>query len=426
MEQELADLINYIETHLEEVPDTQRLSKMLFKSRMQMHRDFCAATGHSVKAYVNKRRLSNALALIKLSKISLSETAYRTGYSSQQAMCRAVRQELGMSPLAYRKSPVYWFFPPCRGKPSMAVSVSEETVPRRRCIRFYKEDCTGIEEEALHALEQAVPDYDGRIFGRNDSGYGTHACYELYVTEPEAADPVRLAASELEAGELCPAWTGTLAAISVSCRHAPDPAAIAAAVEGAWDYLFRIWLPGSMFVYTGEPYWEEHVRRGGKTVKVRLLLPVRRRKDFLKITLCHRPGLHFVTACRYGPGAEEAAAAAVVCYMDAHAPLMLQASREFLAQKRAQAYMCGVRVHSDRPLGDGRTTEDFHTDAGEYLVLESGGIIDYDCCAEMLLEFAGDNGFRIRPETIFSVYDTGKSFDNPEYRMYCRLKTDTK
>lgn len=300
MERGLEDLVNYIEEHLEDDLDTRRLAETAFLSRMQMHRDFCALTGHSVKVYINKRRLSNALALIKLPEISLAEAAYRTGYSSQQAMCRAVRQELGMSPLTYRKSSVYWFFPPFRGTAAAAVSVSEATVPLRRCVRFYHGSRQGIEEAALDALDRAIPERKGRILGRNGCGRGGQDCYELYVTEPAAVDSAWLGVWGLEAGELCPAWRGTLAAVSVPCRHAADPAAVAAAVNGAWEYLFRVWLPGSMFAYTGEPYWEELVRRGGKTVKARLFLPLHRREGSLRILLLRSPGLHFVTACRCG------------------------------------------------------------------------------------------------------------------------------
>lgn len=65
-EDRIMELAAYIEAHMmEEDLNTCRLSAVGYSSRMQLHRDFYSLTGHTVKAYIEKRRLSNALAAIK-------------------------------------------------------------------------------------------------------------------------------------------------------------------------------------------------------------------------------------------------------------------------------------------------------------------------------------------------------------------------
>ena len=70
------------------------LSNVGYASHAKLYRSFYSLTGHSVKEYVRKRRLSNALALIKTSDMGLADIAFQCGYSSHQALCRAVRQIL--------------------------------------------------------------------------------------------------------------------------------------------------------------------------------------------------------------------------------------------------------------------------------------------------------------------------------------------
>ena len=110
-------VIQYIENHIATNLDSMKLANNMYRSRMQMHRDFYSIVGHTVKSYIAKRRLSIALAHIKASVLPLADIAYLSGYSSQQSLCRSVKQELGMTPLEYRYSNTYVDFPPYEGLP---------------------------------------------------------------------------------------------------------------------------------------------------------------------------------------------------------------------------------------------------------------------------------------------------------------------
>lgn len=89
-------LIEYVEAHLSEDISAETLAKAGFVSRAKLYRDFYNVVGHSIKEYIRKRRLSNALALVKKSELSLTDIAYLWGYSSQQDFSRLVQRKLNL------------------------------------------------------------------------------------------------------------------------------------------------------------------------------------------------------------------------------------------------------------------------------------------------------------------------------------------
>ena len=111
----LEPLFAALEHNIAESLSVERLAGAGPLSRSQLYRDFYSVTGHTASEYIRRRRLSNALALIKTSQFPLADIAYQCGFSSQQALNRAVRQTVGMTPLAYKNSEAWYFFPPYTG-----------------------------------------------------------------------------------------------------------------------------------------------------------------------------------------------------------------------------------------------------------------------------------------------------------------------
>ena len=62
----------------------ERLAKAGLLSRSQLYREFYNTAGHTMGEYIRRRRLSNALALIKTSQLSLTDIAYQCGFSSHE------------------------------------------------------------------------------------------------------------------------------------------------------------------------------------------------------------------------------------------------------------------------------------------------------------------------------------------------------
>ena len=112
----LDPLLAELEQNLSDDFSMERLAEAGQFSRTQLYYEFYSVTGHTMGEYIRRRRLSMALALIKTSQLSMTDIACQCGFSSQQAMGRAVRQAVGMTPSAYKTSEVYYFFPPYTGQ----------------------------------------------------------------------------------------------------------------------------------------------------------------------------------------------------------------------------------------------------------------------------------------------------------------------
>ncbi|MCL2665857.1 MAG: AraC family transcriptional regulator, partial [Defluviitaleaceae bacterium] len=229
----IALILKYIESNLPEKLDNDLIKDAGFFSCAQMYRSFYSVTGHTVKEYVRKRRLSDALALVKFSDMTFTEAALMCGYSSHQSFCREVKKTLGITPSEYKNNESYFFFPaanmetpsefqlqednprskwpaygamdkastdfinragsprsgtpltPFQCEPLFPVSVTGETIPDFLRVNFYKPNPANIETEATEAFFKAFPYYSGRIFGRNgEQKNGSHR-YELYLSETE-------------------------------------------------------------------------------------------------------------------------------------------------------------------------------------------------------------------------------------------------
>lgn len=410
-------LFGYIENNMPADLDAALLSSVGCVSYAQLYRDFYNLTGHSVKEYVRKRRLSNALALIKTSDLRLTDIALQCGYSSHQTLCRAVRQSLGLTPSEYKNSGTYYFFPPFNGEPLQSVIVSGETIPRTLRVLFYHSSLINIENMAVRAFLQAFPDYNGRIFGRNGEQAEGKLCYELFLTDT-CIDYKKLESYGFEIRHEVFCFNAMFATSTVRNDERK--------INASWDYLFTEWLQNSMFEYTDEPYYEEYMLKNGRPVKLKLYLPIRKRSDDTRITMMSNPGLHFIISKAKGHNAEKTASQAVIDYLIANYPYVVRTSSEFYLRKELSTYTCGIRVKSDLRINSSENIDSIVTDQDNYLVLESSVIGDYDRYADMLLFFARDTGMTADKNGIFAVYDAKDSYDNPKIKMYCPIKFDTK
>lgn len=410
-------LFRYIEDNLAVDLDTGLLSSVGYASHAKLYRSFYALTGHSVKEYIRKRRLSNALAHMKMSDMGLADIAFQCGYSSHQALCRAVRQTLGMTPSEYKCGDTYYFFPPFSGEHLQPVTVSNDTIPETLRIRFFDSRLANIESKAVNTFLRVFPDYNGRIFGRNGKRDGNQFCYELYLTDTDRTydTPTPYGFSIVEKFS---SFTATFAASTIPNDEAK--------INAAWDYLYSEWLQGSMFEYTDEPYYEEYLLRNGKPYRLKLFLPIQKRNEDTRISLIGNPGLHFIVARAQGCNAEKTASQAVIDHFTAYYPELIKTSNELYQHKGANSYTCGIRVNSElRVMADERVRS-IATDQSNYLVLESSVMGDYDRYADVLFSFSRDNGMNADVKGIFAVYDAKESFDNLKIRMYCPVRIDTK
>lgn len=411
------ELFRFIESNISDNLETTLLSKTGYVARDKLYKDFYSVCGHTVKEYIRKRRLSNALALIKLSDMGFTDIALKCGYSSHQALCRCIKQNLGLTLSDYKKGNIYYFFPPFSGHPLYDVTVLRDTIPPTIRVLFYSKKLSGIENKAIDTFLKAIPDYSGRIFARNGNQQEDNFCYELYLSDIERDYSV-LIDYGFKVTCKVPGIDAIFAIVSV---HNSEKL-----INSAWNYLYSEWLQKSMFEYADDPYYEEYILKNGDPVKLKLYLPVRNRVETTKITMINDPDLHFFAVEGKGDNAEKTASAAIMEYLKINYPYMLAATRELYLQKRVTSCICGVKVSSRLPAVKDKNIINIDVGKGHYLVLESNVMGDYDAYADIILNFAAKNGICVDKNEIFAVYEARENYKKLKIKMYCPIKIHTK
>ncbi|MEV4358329.1 helix-turn-helix transcriptional regulator [Nonomuraea sp. NPDC049625] len=100
----VAAAMEYIDADLAAPLTVPRVARAAGVSHNHLTRLFRAQTGHTVVAYIRRRRLSRALHLLRESTLAIPAIAAAVGIPDLQAFNKACRRELGASPRALRAS----------------------------------------------------------------------------------------------------------------------------------------------------------------------------------------------------------------------------------------------------------------------------------------------------------------------------------
>ena len=93
----------YVRDHLDQPLDRPVLAAVAGFSVPHFHRLFAACTGHSVGDYVRRERLLRAGRKLRLGAVNITEVALAAGYHSHAAFGKAFKQQVGLSPSAFRR-----------------------------------------------------------------------------------------------------------------------------------------------------------------------------------------------------------------------------------------------------------------------------------------------------------------------------------
>lgn len=91
------ELMQYIDRHLEEDLDIDRLAEAFYISKYHMMRLFNRETGYTVYTYLQQRRLIHARELMS-SGMRATEACYRSGFRSYSSFTRAYSKYFGTTP----------------------------------------------------------------------------------------------------------------------------------------------------------------------------------------------------------------------------------------------------------------------------------------------------------------------------------------
>lgn len=409
------NIISRIDTYKEALDNeitVDSLSEKCYISVMQMRRDFYSSTGHSVNEYLRYLRLSNALCKIKNSAMPLADIAYSSGYSSQQALCREMKTLLHTTATEYRNGNDYYFLSAPREDIPFLTEVKRASVPQTLCLHYYCSSLRGIENNAVTTFLKNNSCYGGRIFGRNGKQRGSRFCYELYV---EPCDG--LCSDGFERNGYFNSYDAVCAQISVKNNEET--------INSAWDYLYSEWLPKSMFEYAGitentykNCYFEEYYYKDACPIRLKLYLPLVRRKACVKITLEASKNLRFLVSTKMGIDAEKEASNAIIAYLSRNYPNTMKNVREFFCKQNGDTCTCGVKTDLNiNPNGD---LQILHYSNTPFAVMRFSGISDYGEAVSMLLNWLAENNIAVNGEP-FAVYDVSESYDDPQMKMFCPI-----
>ena len=99
-------MIDWIEANVDKTKILEKLSHEMGYSPWYCSVLFHDVTGMTLKAYASGRRLTMATEEIRDTEGRILDIAIKYGYSSQEALSRAFKEQFGCTPAAYRKHPV--------------------------------------------------------------------------------------------------------------------------------------------------------------------------------------------------------------------------------------------------------------------------------------------------------------------------------
>jgi AraC family transcriptional regulator len=100
----LKQLKDYIEEHLAEDLAIATLAALIPMSQFHFARAFKAAVGESPHRYIMQRRIERAKMLLSVTRLSVAEISYQTGFSSQSHFTAQFGKAIGMTPKQFREN----------------------------------------------------------------------------------------------------------------------------------------------------------------------------------------------------------------------------------------------------------------------------------------------------------------------------------
>lgn len=104
----IVSVIEYIEEHLTEKLDLDRVASAVHYSKYHLHRIFAKAVGLTLHDYLQRRQLTEAAKLLVFSEKSILDIAILAGYESQQAFTNVFTAMYKMPPNKYRENEKFY------------------------------------------------------------------------------------------------------------------------------------------------------------------------------------------------------------------------------------------------------------------------------------------------------------------------------
>lgn len=378
--------VDYIEDHLGEEIELSSIAEEAYTSVAQLYRVFYALTGHPVKDYIRKRRMSVAANHLRNSKRTVEELAWESGFESYHSFAKVFKKIVGLTPAAYRDADVFFSFEPIRLYEQIAYNEDKEQTelfPDVKVIRFMPEKVyaylhtssheEGMENEAFRIVyeklssSQAAARYNKvRIFGYNvelseEEGNPRYG-YRMLIADVKECTVHGTFAEE--------PFVGGLYAVRKIAALSPK------SVQEGWNRLLSEWLPKSTFEIGKHQYIEEFIAYNGKVTRMNLYLPVQRKFHNEPIEVVDMPESRAFYCRGYGAQAQMVAERRLIEWYESGANGIRLAGEG----KYYMSYQYGNKDSEDYWWENGILTDGPEGPALEGLEEKRIGYGSYACC----------------------------------------------
>ena len=131
-QQRMNVLVEYINNHLGEDIDLNKLAEISGFSRWHFHRIFAEFLGNRLVRLSLGCGSRRPLGFLRYTEIPVKEIAYKVGYDVPSSLSKVFRQFYGISPNEYRNNKDYVIMEPNRIMPDMELKVEVKDLPGKQ------------------------------------------------------------------------------------------------------------------------------------------------------------------------------------------------------------------------------------------------------------------------------------------------------
>lgn len=100
----ISQVIAYLIRNYAEKISCDELASLVCVSRSKLFSDFRAATGKTIKKYIEELRISKAASLLVSTNDTVYNIMYEVGYRDMKMFCRRFKEQMNTTPSEYRKT----------------------------------------------------------------------------------------------------------------------------------------------------------------------------------------------------------------------------------------------------------------------------------------------------------------------------------
>jgi len=260
-------VVDYINNHLDEELDLQKLAEMSNLSTYHFHRIMKAFLGETLGAYIIRVRLETAVRLLRYTDLPVEQIAYSVGYEMPSSLSKSFKQFYDITPLEYRNNKNFVIMKPVQLNPDLnlkspkVIDIETKKAIYIRLTGAYSElDFCGAwgklwayvkENKLFSAGIEHISIYHDDPKVTNSEKLRTDVCLVL----PKPAEPKgEIGVKEIAGGKYAVfLYQGPYTNLGI-----------------VYDTIFAKWLPDSGYELRNAPLYEKYINDPSRTEEAKL------------------------------------------------------------------------------------------------------------------------------------------------------------